>query len=77
MYRGRGRTEESTRKGDTHTDSRKWEVITTSRPDGQGQGTVASRTTAKQTGSNAIADGAMIPEHLLQLSDPLVPSNGG
>lgn len=77
MYRGRGRTEESTRKGDTHTDSQKWKVVTTSRPDGQGQGTATSRTTAKQTGSKAIADGAMISEHLLQLLDPLVPSNGG
>lgn len=33
----------------------------------KGQGTVASRTAAKQTGSKATADGAMIPEHLLQL----------
>lgn len=77
MFRGRGGTEESTRKGDTHTDSRKWKVVTASRPDGQGQGTVASRTAAKQTGSKATADGAMIPEHLLQLSGSLVPSNGG
>lgn len=75
MFRGRGGTEESTRKGDT--DSQKWKVVTASRPDGQGQGTVASRTAAKQTGSKAIADGVMIPEHLLQLSGPLVPSNGG